>query len=66
VKALRPTASSGQNAVLQLFFWCLVHLLSLPILAHFVFDGSGRPEFKREKHIVKVAHRMQNAAQYLQ
>jgi hypothetical protein len=40
VKAIRPTAASGQNTVLQQFFWRLVQLLSLPVLVHFVFEGA--------------------------
>jgi hypothetical protein len=65
VKAFRPTAATGQNAILQQFFWRLVHLLSLPVAAFFVFDGAERPDYKRDKHVRKVAHWMQNAAQYL-
>jgi hypothetical protein len=65
VKAFRPTAATGQNTVLQQFFWRLVHLLSLPVAAFFVFDGADRPDYKRDKHVCKVAHWMQNAAQYL-
>jgi hypothetical protein len=65
LKALRPTAATGQNAVLQLFFWWLVHLLSLPVVAIFIFEGPGRPDFKRGKHVLKLAHWMHNAAQYL-
>jgi hypothetical protein len=65
VKAFQPTAATGQNTILQQFFWWLVHLLSLLVAAFFVFDGAERPDYKRDKHVRKVAYWMQNAAQYL-
>lgn len=65
MKAFRPTAASGQNTVLQLFFWRLIHLLSLPVVVFFVFEGDKRAEFKRDKHVLTLAHWMTNAAQYM-
>jgi hypothetical protein len=65
LKALQLTAATGQNAALQLFFWWLVHLLSLLVVSIFIFEGPKRPDFKQGKHVLKLAHWMHNAAQYL-
>jgi Holliday junction resolvase YEN1 len=36
--------------LLTLFSWC-THLLQLPVLPLFVFDGNGRPKLKRGKAV---------------
>lgn len=65
VKGIRPSASTGQNTVLQLFFRRLVYLLSLPVVVFFVFEGAERPNIKRGKHVIKKGHWMKNGAEYL-
>jgi len=65
VKGVRPSANTGQNTVLQLFYRRLVYLLSLPVLAFFVFEGGGRPDLKRGKGVLKKNHWMQNGVEYL-
>ncbi|KZP10974.1 PIN domain-like protein, partial [Athelia psychrophila] len=54
--------NTGQNAVLQAFFWRLTHLLSLPVAVLFVFDGPDRPGIKRGKQVKGTPHWMENGA----
>ena len=38
---------AGENPALQVLFYCLCRLLTLPIIPIFVFDGPDRPKVKR-------------------
>jgi hypothetical protein len=42
-----------------------MYLHSHSVVAFFVFEGEGRAEVKRGKHITKLPHWMTNAATYL-
>lgn len=59
---LNISVNTGQNAVLQAFFWRLTHLLSLPVAVLFVFDGPDRPGIKRGKQVKGTPHWMENGA----
>jgi len=38
---------AGENPAVRVLFYCLCHLLTLPIIPVFVFDGPDRPKVKR-------------------
>ncbi|KAF7983636.1 hypothetical protein HWV62_20576 [Athelia sp. TMB] len=62
---LNISVNTGQNAVLQGLFWRLCHLLSMPVVSVFVFDGPGRPDVKRGKNVRGTPHWMTAGAQSL-
>ncbi|KMU82792.1 flap endonuclease [Coccidioides immitis H538.4] len=46
-------AQGGLNPELRALFYRLARLISLPVHPIFVFDGSGRPEYKRGKLVIR-------------
>jgi Holliday junction resolvase YEN1 len=55
----------GENPVLLFFFYRFAHLLSIPILPVFVFDGPERPRLKRNKTINLAENRLCRALKYM-
>ncbi|KAJ7082704.1 PIN domain-like protein, partial [Mycena belliarum] len=51
-------ARAGPNPQLRVLFYRLATLLQLPLRAVFVFDGPGRPQFKRNTRVVTRGNRL--------
>jgi Holliday junction resolvase YEN1 len=50
---------TGQNPALRTLFYKLARLLTACVIPVFVFDGPGRPEIKRDRHVrASVEHWM--------
>lgn len=49
-------AQAGENPELRVLFFRLARLLGSCTTAIFVFDGAGRPNFKRDRNVIKKPH----------
>lgn len=56
---------AGENLPLQILFWQVCRLLSLPIKPVVVFDGPNKPEFKRGRKVKSTPHALMLAYQQL-
>ncbi|WFD00341.1 hypothetical protein MYAM1_003089 [Malassezia yamatoensis] len=52
-------AQGGKNPGLRTLFFRLARILHLPIRPIFVFDGTGRPSWKRDARVYKGVHLIQ-------